>query len=212
MLRRDGESDGLPPLAANLLRILRLGMHDGWAGPPDESAHHICWTCGLYACPKRLLSTTITFIADWRHEYHECTGCLKKHVGRALLGNLFGVVGLPFALWQFLRVYLGGPRFSRAFSGLDRANAFVRKGDFDAGIAEYERIERRMTCCAGVRFNRAVALQAAGRIAEARSALTQALQDCANYAPAADTMAQLDAPAEEPAGRPSCFPRQAAFS
>jgi len=171
--------------------------------PPDESAYHICWTCGLYAYPKRLLSMTITFVGDWHAEYHECTGCLKKHVGRALLGNLLGLVGLPFALWQFLRVHLGGPRFSRAFSGLDKANGLVRKGKFDAAIVEYERIEQRMISCAGVRFNRAVALRRAGRTAEGRDVLAEALNDCANYVPAADALAEPDTPGQEPVGRSS---------
>ena len=81
-----------------------------------------------------------------------------------------------------------GSTFSKAFAGLDKANALLKAGKHDRAAAQYGRIAQRLECCAGVRYNHGLALAAAGRTRDAALQFELALDDCANCHRAAEML------------------------
>ncbi len=157
-----------------------------------EGCYHLCESCGMYGRVKNYTTLFILFAIVFyyfkAHPYRECRGCMRGRVWGNLGANLPTLVGVAPALWQVARAYWPA---SDPLSSLDRANRMAKKKHMQSAAVEYELIQRKLTSCAGVRYNHAIALWTEGRTAEAVTILEQSLADCANFLPARDRLESL---------------------
>ena len=162
--------------------------------PPDEAKYHLCDHCGLYSQPRGFTILYFYFlvavVGGYQKRVHRCDTCMRPDAWKMLAGNLPFLLGVPVAVTQLCRVYFGGSRFSKAFTGLDSANALAKRGKHERAIQEYQTIEDRLLCCAGVRYNHGLALKKAGRLEDAATAFEEALEDCSNYGPAYERLCE----------------------
>lgn len=155
-------------------------------GPEDEAVFSLCDRSRLYARSRGFTRSVV----PWRrHREHACNAAFRPVALRMLLRSVPLVVGVPHALHQLARTLLGGEARSRAFRGLNRANADALAGRTDRAIAGYRSLAERLGPAAGVRYNEGLAAGKAEFFAEAVLAFEAALEDCANYRPAAELLA-----------------------
>ena len=156
------------------------------SGPEDEAEFSLCDRSRLYARSRSFTECNV----PWRrHRVHACNAAFRPVALRMLLCSLPLVVGVPHALHQLGRTLVGGEARSRAFRGLNRANADAMSGRTDRAIAGYRGLAERLGPAAGVRYNEGLAAGKAEFFAEAVLAFEAALEDCANYRPAAELLA-----------------------
>lgn len=160
-----------------------------------ERAYRCCGRCGYFSKPSQFTVLYFYFLLvlyGFRWGTSEmCNSCMRREAWKMLGANLIFVLGVPMSVYQLVRAYFGGSTLDPMFAGLDPANAAAKSGRTDKAVAKYRAIEERLGHCAGVRFNRAIALLAANRGEEGALALEEALNDCANYAPAYEALAQV---------------------
>jgi hypothetical protein len=164
-----------------------ISTHEG-TPPADEGRYRQCESCDFYAQPQEFTEFIFYFLVvmyGWSTRKHSmCHSCMRRKAWKNLFANLLFVLGVPVAVWQLFRAYLGGSTLSPAFAGLDKANALAKHGKADRAAEIYDQIEHRLQHCAGVRFNHGFAYLRAGRWDQAVGHLERALADCSNYAPA----------------------------
>jgi tetratricopeptide (TPR) repeat protein len=193
-----------------------------------ERAYRCCDRCGYFSRPSEFMVFYFYFllvIYGFRWGTSEmCNSCMRREAWKMLGANLIFLLGIPVAVYQLVRAYFGGSTLDPVYAGLDGANAAAKSGRTDKAVAKYRAMEERLGHCAGVRFNRGLTLLSANRGQDGAQALEEALNDCANYAPAYEALAQvyaamgrtadvqalramynssagLDHPATQPAGR-----------
>jgi tetratricopeptide (TPR) repeat protein len=158
----------------------------------EEPAYRRCDSCGLYSKPSSFTSGYIIFLfVAVMYKFHTreiCNACMRGEAWKMVATNLLGLIGEIAAVPNLIRAYAGGSARSQVFSGLDSGNALVQGRKFDRALTAYDTILARLRHCAGVRYNYGLALMRADRHEQAGLMLAQALQDCANYAPAADAL------------------------
>ncbi len=156
------------------------------SGPDDEAEFSLCDRSRLYARSRVFIES---FVPWRRRRVHACNAAFAPTARRMLLCSLPLLVGVPIALHQLGRVLLGGEARSRGFRGLSRANADALSGRTDRAIAGYRELAQTLGPAAGVRYNEGLAAAKAEYFAEAVLAFEAALEDCANYRPAAELLA-----------------------
>jgi hypothetical protein len=165
------------------------------AGPaaPEDRGYRLCEQCTLFAKPT--VFTTFYFyflIAVYGFRWKQarmCNTCMRSEAWKMLAFNAPFILGLAVAIPQLVRAYAGGSALSKTYAGLDRANALSKKRKTEAAVNEYTLIETRLGRCAGVRLNHGLTLLNAGRVEDAAGQFMGALEDCANYEPAARMLA-----------------------
>jgi hypothetical protein len=165
----------------------------GPGAPRDEKTYRFCDQCGYYGQPKPFTTFYFIFlIAAVYYRYRtttRCNACMRSEAWKMVLGNGLFILGLPFALVQLGRAYLGGSTFSSTFSGLDGANSASRRGRPEKAEATYEAILARAGRAAGIRYNQALS-QLGKEPARAAVLAHAALKECSNYSPAAELTIQ----------------------
>jgi hypothetical protein len=153
-----------------------------------EADYRLCDECGMYSKPRRFTILYLYFlIVVFGYNYRitwRCPGCMRGEAWKMLFGNLIFVFGVPVALVQLFRAY-GGADVGAALPGLDKANLKARKGDLEGAIASYQSILEKVPTQAGVKYNIGLAILAQNDVQRAAKMFEYALNDCANYAPAA---------------------------
>ena len=153
-----------------------------------EAEFRLCDKCDAYSRPVTFTELYFWFaVVVWGYRYQTflaCRSCLRAQAWRMLVFNLPFVLGVPFAVFQLVRVYAAGRLADGPFAGLDRANAVARSGRAEEADRRYRAIEERLGAAAGVCTNRGRAWLRIRRHDEAAAAFEAALRDCANYAPA----------------------------
>lgn len=153
-----------------------------------EADFWLCDHCGYYGRIKaRTMFYFYFLVVVWGFQSDEltaCSVCAQKKCGGMVLANLLFILGLPNALYQWVRC-LRAIEFDRSeFDGLEKANRFAAKGKIDEATAYYDRLTRNLSLAAGVHYNKGRALLLAHRPEEAVAPLEQALAQCGNYFPA----------------------------
>jgi hypothetical protein len=162
-----------------------------------ERYMRLCPVCNLYSRPRRYTIAWFYFLVHHAGIHQKvkeyCTGCLRPDAWKMLLGNIPGVLGVPFAMMQWYRAYRNS--FDRGpFRGLDKGNITLRrKRQIGVALKYYERILNRHPYSAGVLYNVGVGLLMRGDGEHARQALWQALENCSNYRPAQNLLARMTA-------------------
>ena len=100
-----------------------------------------------------------------------------------LLGNLFGLLGIPIAVMQLVRAY-GDSIGKGPFRGLDTANRLLQRGRVERALKGYSKIIEIHPVSAGVLYNIALGLIAQNDLSHARQTLNMGLENCPNYVPA----------------------------
>jgi tetratricopeptide (TPR) repeat protein len=152
--------------------------------------YRLCDRCRFYSRPIRFTAMYVILnFASWR-EHHCCHACMRRECWKMLLGNVLPpFVGLVFAMGHTIRAYAAGGMDGR-FPELVAANAYGHRGRFEQARELYEAILEREPAHAGLRYNLALAYARAERWDECLEAAEAALEDCANYLPAAGLVCQ----------------------
>ena len=162
------------------------------SGPAEERDYSLCDQTRLYARSLGFMELFVPWFdgkKPWRaRRVHACQAAFKNTAYKMLLFNLPLMVGVPTALLQLVRVYKGAGRSGPAFRGLARANFRALGGRTAQATAGYRRVAERLGTAAGVKYNEGLALGQAEYFAEAAVAFNEALDDCANYRPAAELL------------------------
>ncbi|MEZ6131912.1 MAG: tetratricopeptide repeat protein [Planctomycetaceae bacterium] len=163
------------------------------AGAPEEEKHYrLCDECGMYSKPRQFTVFYFYFLLvvyGWSsRQTWRCPGCMRGEAWKMLFGNLIFVLGVPVAIIQLIRAY-GGTDLSSMYKGLDGANLKARSGRMEAAIVDYRRILERQPESAGVKYNIGLAFAQQNELQAAAKTLEAALNDCANYQPAANLLA-----------------------
>ena len=117
---------------------------------------------------------------------------MRPEAWKMTLGNLPGVLGMPLALTQLLRVYRDAIK-KGPFQGLDKGNRLLKRGQVEKALEQYSKIIEKHPFSAGVLYNVAIGLLAQGDRVHATETLDMALQNCVNYAPAERMLSKLQA-------------------
>jgi hypothetical protein len=155
--------------------------------PPEESTFRVCEHCGYFAQPRPFTTAyilfAVMFVAWQTHKSVRCHNCMRREAWRMLAFNAVTLIGVPMALLQLVRAYVGGTRRSMRLDDLDRANRLAQRGRVDEADHIYDRIEQRLGVCAGVRFSHGMSYFKRGpdRYEEAATQFLVSLGDCANY-------------------------------
>jgi tetratricopeptide (TPR) repeat protein len=161
---------------------------------PAASAlgYRLCDECGMYSKPRQFTIFYFYFLlvvygwhsrTTWR-----CPGCMRGEAWKMLFGNLLFILGIPTAIIQLYRAY-GGTDIGGPFPGLDKANLLARNGDLTGAITSYQTLLQAQPVAAGVKYNIGLALLQQKRHDQAARMFEFALDDCANYEPAASALA-----------------------
>jgi len=157
-----------------------------------EQEYRICPQCQMYSRPRNFTIAYFWFLifhADISHETIQCCNdCMRPQAWKMFFGNLIGILGLPLAVTQLVRVYRDSIKRG-PFKGLDEANRLLKRGRVEKALDRYWKIIERHPASAGVLYNVALGLIAQGDYHHARETLVLALQNCANYPPAETLMA-----------------------
>lgn len=158
-----------------------------------EYEYCICDKCGMYAKPEEFTLFYFYFLVylyGWSYnKVRKCAGCMRSELLKLWVFNLPFVLGVPNAVIQTVRTLrsnVNGP-----FKGLDVANIKASKGRVDEAIKIYSEIQDNLDACAGIKYNLARGLAAKGDLDHAVSVFELALDDCANYLPAARWLVSL---------------------
>ena len=167
-----------------------------------EKEYRICPLCGMYSRPRNFTIAYFWFLIFHASVSHKivvcCNDCMRPEAWKMLFGNLFGVLGLPLAVTQLVRVYRDSVQ-SGPFRGLDEANRLLKQGRVDKALDRYWKIIERHPVSAGVLFNVALGLIANNDRPHARQTLQLCLENCGNYTPAAKLLDKLQPAADHAA-------------
>lgn len=159
----------------------------------EEAGYRCCDQCGLYAHPTQFTSGYFIFLVVaymYKSSTREvCNSCMRGEAWKMVGVNLLGLVGEVFAVPNLIRAYAGGSARSKTFAGLDSGNACIKGRKYEKGFAHYDEILNRLGHCAGVRYNYGIGMMADKQFDKAGLMLARALEDCANYANAAEALA-----------------------
>lgn len=158
----------------------------------QESTYRLCDECGMYSKPRRFTIFYFYFLVIvwgfWSSQTWRCPGCMRPTAWKMLFGNLLFLIGVPVAIAQLIRSY-GGTELTSLHPQLDSANVKARAGKFKQAIDLYSGILTKRPYSAGVKYNIALALLQQENIEGASKSLEYAIDDCANYGPAAHVLA-----------------------
>ncbi|NQU21970.1 MAG: tetratricopeptide repeat protein [Candidatus Nealsonbacteria bacterium] len=158
--------------------------------PAGEAALKLCDECGMFSSPRQFTIAYFYFLVvvyGWSdRKVWCCPACMRGHAWKMLFGNVLFVLLVPLAVAQLLRSY--GGSMAGPFAGLDTANLKARKGDLRGALRIYQKITDRVPYCAGVKYNVGLALLQQDRTEQAAETFRLSLDDCSNYAPAAETL------------------------
>lgn len=158
----------------------------------EEKQYRLCDECGMYSKPRKFTIFYFYFLlvvygwssrTTWR-----CPGCMRGEAWKMFFGNLIFVLGVPVAIVQLIRAY-GGTDLAAMYKGLDAANLKARGGKMEAAVASYRKILDQHPHAAGIKYNVGLAFVQQNQLEAARTTLEAALNDCANYQPAANLLA-----------------------
>ena len=154
-----------------------------------ESRHRICDECGMYSHPRKFTTFYFYFLlviyGIWNKTTIRCPACMRGESWKMLLGNLPGLVGLPFSVVQIYRSYAKTSALD-PMRGLDDANLRLRKGQIERALDDYDRLLERQPINAGVKYNIASGLVRKREFQHAQQMFEMSLDDCANYWPAVE--------------------------
>jgi len=158
----------------------------------DEEKFSHCDQCELFAQAKEFTAFFFYFLIVLYGYSHRqmfiCRSCMRRQAWKMFFSNLIFLLGVPVSLVQICRAHFGRWSTNPAFAGLNRAATLYSGKRYDQASGIYEQLAGQISCCAGVHYNHGMAEASAGRIAEAATQFELALQDCANYARAADAL------------------------
>ena len=156
-------------------------------GDEIERDFRICENCGMYSRPRKFAVFYFYFLIVTFGFHHDsivrCSGCMRSSAWKMVLGNLFGLLGFPFALVQLYRSYSTKSLTGR-FEGLDTANVLARRGNVDKALQRYDEIMDRVPENAGVKYNIGFGLMLKKDFGHAQEIFELSLDDCSNYWPA----------------------------
>ena len=151
-----------------------------------ERHFRVCKGCGMYSRPRSFSVFYFYFLVFTYGFHHDsvirCSACMRKAAWRMVAGNLFGLLALPFALYQLKRAY-STKSLTGAFEGLDDANALASRKKLELALDKYDQVMDRVPVNAGVKFNIARGLVLQQDYEHARQMYEMSLEDCANYWP-----------------------------
>ncbi len=152
----------------------------------DERYFRICEGCGMYSRPRQFAVFYFYFLVFTFGFHHDttirCSGCMRSSAWKMVFGNLFGLLGFPFALMQLYRSYATSKLTGR-FEGLDDANVLSRRRKIDQALDKYDEIMDKVPDNAGVKFNIGFGLFLKKDYEHAQQMFEMSLDDCANYWP-----------------------------
>lgn len=152
-----------------------------------ERHFRICKGCGMYSRPRHFSVFYFYFLIFTFGFHHDstfqCSACMRRSAWKMVIGNLFGLLALPFALMQLRRAY-ATENLTGIFQGLDDANGLAARKKIDLALDKYDQVMDRVPVNAGVKFNIATGLMLQGDYDHARQMFQMSLEDCANYWPA----------------------------
>ncbi len=158
----------------------------------EEKEYKLCDECGMYSKPRKFTIFYFYFLlvvygwssrTTWR-----CPGCMRGEAWKMFFGNLIFILGVPVAIVQLIRAY-GGTDLAAMYKGLDGANLKARSGKMEAAVASYRKILDQHPQAAGIKYNVGLAFLQQNQLQAAKTTLEAALNDCANYQPAANLLA-----------------------
>ena len=156
-----------------------------------EQHYQLCEECGMYSKPRKFTIFYFYFLlvvyGYYQNETWRCPACMRGEAWKMLFGNLLFVIGVPVALVQLFRAY-GGTSVGEHFPGLDAANLKARNGNLEAAVGDYQKLMEKRPVSAGVKYNIGLACLNKDDLQSASRILEYALQDCANYQPAASLL------------------------
>lgn len=151
-----------------------------------EKYFRICESCHMYSRPREFSVFYFYFLVFTFGFHHDstvrCSACMRSSAWKMVFGNLFGLLGFPFALIQLYRSYKSDELVGK-FAGLDSANLLARRGQIDQALDKYDQVMDRVPDNAGVKFNIASGLMLKQDFAHAEAMFELSLDDCANYWP-----------------------------
>jgi hypothetical protein len=157
-----------------------------------EPRYRLCDECGMYSKPRQFTIFYFYFLlvvyGYWSKKTWRCPGCMRGEAWKMLFGNLLFLIGVPVAVMQLFRSY-GGTDLGSLYAGLDTANLKARRGNLRGAIDDYRKIIQNQPTTAGVKYNIGLACLHDNDPEKAARSFEFALQDCANYAPAASALA-----------------------
>lgn len=152
-----------------------------------ERHFRVCNGCGMYSRPRSFSVFYFYFLVFTYGFHHDsvirCSACMRKAAWKMVVGNLFGLLALPFALVQLKRAY-STKSLAGVFEGLDDANAFASRKKIELALDKYDQVMDRVPVNAGVKFNIARGLILKQDYEHARQLYEMSLEDCSNYWPA----------------------------
>ncbi|MEM9413515.1 MAG: hypothetical protein AAGA30_20575, partial [Planctomycetota bacterium] len=153
----------------------------------SERYFRICQGCNMYSRPRQFAIFYFYFLFVTFGFHHDttirCSGCMRNSAWKMVVGNLFGLLGFPFALIQLYRSY-STKKLTGEFTGLDDANVLNRWNKIDKALDRYDEIMERVPINAGVKYNIAIGLLRKQDYANSEKMFELSLDDCANYWPA----------------------------
>lgn len=171
----------------------RIGVVDGEPSR-KKNPFRLCDNCGFFSTPQRFTSFYFVFLVFVYHFHSKasirCHACMRGEAWKMLAGNFFFVLGVPFALGQLGRAYIGGAARSD-YPALDAANHAAQQGNIDKAVTLYmEIIDRNPSQIAGIHYNLARASMKVGETEGVLRSARQSLAECSNYRPAAELIVQ----------------------
>jgi len=189
--------DPTPQVSCEFCHAIAMIEGDGFSFGGEAAGrglrhYRICDECGMYSKPRLFTIFYFYFLFvfyGFRHgSTWRCPACMRPEAWKMLFGNLLFVLGVPVAIVQLFRSY-GGTDVGGPYPGLDKANLKARQGKQEAAIAEYQAILDKQPTAAGVKYNIGLAFLDQEDFERAARMFEYALQDCANYHPAAVALA-----------------------
>ena len=155
----------------------------------DAKAVKVCQNCHLYDQPRKFQTFFFYFFVvfysfGWQTKF-VCNSCAKREARIMLLKNLIFVLGVPYALWQMMRVRRARVVPIESYAGLEEANTAAHRRQIDAAARLYDTVAARNGGSAIASYNKGIALLSAERFEEASSAFEEAILDCSNFSHAA---------------------------
>ena len=160
----------------------------------NEQAFKICEECGLFSKPQKFtifyFYFLVFFYGWWSKPTWRCPACMRGEAWKMFFGNFIFLLGVPVAVVQLFRSY-SSDAIGGSFKGLDTGNIRARNGNVSGALEQYRAILERVPYSAGVKYNLGLALLLNGDDERAAQTFELALEDCSNYAPAAQQLRAL---------------------
>ena len=151
----------------------------------EERTYGLCHACGLFTQVRGFTASFYWLVLAYRMGTKLlCGACERKEAWKMLLGNVPCLLGIPMSLGLLCRAYAAS-KSGPSYTGLDAANALVRRKRFEEAASAYELVAQRVLPTAGVRYNQGLAMFRAERWPEAALCLERSLSECGNFLPSA---------------------------